>query len=521
MRIEFSGGSGTVTGSSHLIRVKDKRILLDCGLYQGRDEKTRGNDVFAFIPTTIDYLILSHAHIDHSGRIPLLYKRGFRGRVIASPPTVELCDILLRDSAYIHEQDAEWENKKRQRKGMSPLEPLYTIEDAEGALTLFEALEFNEIMDLFDGFRFRFREAGHILGAAITEIFIKEEERKVKLVYSGDLGNQDIPLMKEPFLVEEADYLILESTYGNRFHPDSSNEKKEFIEILNDTYRKGGNVIIPSFAVGRTQELLYILNEARESKALEPGIKVYVDSPLASKSTDIFRRNTRYFDRESQIRMSKGDDVLAFENLFFTESVEDSMELNRSAKGCVIISASGMATAGRVRHHLKHNLWRSECAVVFVGFQAEDSLGRILQDGAKRVKLFGEDIAVHARIHSFTGLSGHADRKGLQDWVKAFKKGPKEIFLTHGDESAAKALKELLAKDGYNVRVARSGDIVPIRDYVKILSGSEVELEKVSVEVALKRLRKKEELIRCVEGLDFETDSNESILEQIRSILDA
>lgn len=520
MRIEFSGAAGTVTGSSHLLRVKDKRVLLDCGLYQGKDEKDRGNDVFAYIPSTIDFLILSHAHIDHSGRIPLLYKRGFRGKVFATPPAKALAEILLMDSAFIHEQDAEWENKKRQRKGLDPVEPLYTVHDAEGALTLFQAVDFNERWTLFEGLDVRFLEAGHMLGAAITELYIQEEERKIKLVYSGDLGNQGIPLMKEPVEVEDADFLIMESTYGNRLHPDNQTEHEELIQIINDTYRRGGNVIIPSFAVGRTQELLYILNEFQEAGRLEPGVKVYVDSPLASKSTQIFKTYSRYFDQESQERMKKGDDVLEFRNLYFTESVEDSMELNRTRKGCVIISASGMATAGRIRHHLKHNLWRPECSIVFVGFQAEGSLGRIIQDGAKVVNLFGEDIAVHAKVYSFSGLSGHADRKGLYNWVKAIRKGPKEIFLTHGDLAAATALKELLAGDGYNVRIAKDGDIVPIKDYVKLVPKiAETDLDKTAVATALMRLRKKEELIKYIETVDFTKVETDDVLEEIGIIL--
>lgn len=520
MRIEFSGGAGTVTGSSHLLRVKDKRVLLDCGLYQGKDEKDRGNDVFAYVPSTIDYLILSHAHIDHSGRIPLLYKRGFRGRIFATPPAVALCRILLMDSAYIHEQDAEWENKKRKRKGLGPIEPLYKTEDAEGALTLFEEIDFNQPTELFEGFKMNFLEAGHMLGAAITEIYIKEDERKIKLVYSGDLGNQGIPLMKEPVEVTEADFLIMESTYGNRLHPDNKVEHEELIKIINDTYRRGGNVIIPSFAVGRTQELLYILNEFQEAGKLERGVKVYVDSPLASKSTAIFKEYSRYFDAESQAKMDKGDEVLEFRNLFFTESVEDSIKLNKTEKGCVIISASGMATAGRIRHHLKHNLWRKECSVIFVGYQAHGSLGRIIQDGVKKVTLFGEEIAVNAKIHSFSGLSGHADRKGLYNWVKAIKKGPKEIFLTHGDSEASEAMKELLAADGYNVRVAKAGDIVPIKDYVKLVpKTSEIDLEKRTVEAALSNLRKKEELIKYIETLDFQRESAEEILESMENII--
>ncbi len=520
MRIEFSGGAGTVTGSSHLLRIKDKRVLLDCGLYQGRDEKDRGNDVFAYIPSTIDVLILSHAHIDHSGRIPLLYKRGFRGKIYTTPPAIALCKILLIDSAFIHGQDAEWENKKRSRKGLAPIEPLYTVEDAENCLELFEPLDFYQEKEIFDGLRINFIEAGHMLGAAITELYIEEESRKIKLVYSGDLGNHNIPLMKEPKEVSEADFLILESTYGNRLHPDTKTEEDELIAIINDTYRRGGNVIIPSFAVGRTQELIYILNEYAEAGKLSPGIKVYVDSPLASKSTDIFKAHMSYFDKETQEKILKGDHVLEFENLFFTESVQDSMALNKVRKGAVVISASGMATAGRIRHHLKHNLWRSECSVVFVGYQAVGSLGRILQEGAKEVTLFGEEIAVNARIHSFSGLSGHADRNGLYNWVKAIRKGPKEIFLTHGDPEASEALKNLLQDDGYNVRVAREGDIVPIKDYIKLVPEIDVYgMKKTAIEDALLRLRKKEQMVKYIESIDFERETEAEILDKMKSIL--
>lgn len=520
MKIEFSGGSGTVTGSSHLLKVNGKNVLLDCGLYQGKDEKTRGNEVFPFIPSKIDYIVLSHAHIDHSGRIPLLYKRGFRGKIFLTPPTKDLARILLLDSAHIHEQDAEWENKKRERKDLNPVEPLYDLEDAEKSIGCFKAVEFNTPHTIFEGFTINFREAGHMLGAAITEIFINEKGKEYKIVYSGDLGNKNIPLITDPETIDETDFLIMETTYGNRLHPDSSKEHEELLKIINDTYKRGGNTIIPSFAVGRTQELIYILNEFMEDGRLEKGVKIYIDSPLASKSTDIFKKNKEYFDKESHNKMKKGDNVLDFPNLYFTESVEDSIILNKTKRGAVIISASGMATAGRIRHHLKHNLWRKESSIIFVGYQAEGTLGRIIQEGAKEVKLFSDNIRINAEVHSFTGLSGHADRIGLYEWVKNFKSYPKEIFLTHGEPEAREAMRKLLVSDGYDVKAPNQGYIASINEDINKKSlTTEFYEYRSPVEVAIKNLRKKEILIKYIENINFDNESISGILNKVEDIL--
>lgn len=520
MKIEFSGGSGTVTGSSHLLKINGKNVLLDCGLYQGKDEKTRGNDVFPFIPSKIDYIVLSHAHIDHSGRIPLLYKRGFRGKIFLTPPAKDLATILLLDSAHIHEQDAEWENKKRERKNLTPIEPLYDLEDAKGSIKCFKELEFNKKYEIFDGFTINFKEAGHMLGAAITEIFIDEEGKEYKLVYSGDLGNKNIPLIKDPDKIDDTDFLIIETTYGNRLHPNSSKEHEELLKIINETYKRGGNTIIPSFAVGRTQELIYILNEFMKAGRLEKGVKIYVDSPLASKSTEIFKKNKKYFDEESQKKIKRGENLLDFPNLYFTESVEDSIVLNNTKRGAVIISASGMATAGRIRHHLKHNLWRKECSVIFVGYQAEGSLGRIIQEGANQVTLFGDEIKINAEVHSFTGLSGHADRNGLYEWIKSFKNYPKEIFLTHGEPEAREAMRKLLVSEGYDVKVPNQGYIASINEDINIKSLTTDFYEYRSpVEVAIKNLRTKEKLIKYIENINFDNESINSIINQLEKIL--
>lgn len=516
MRIDFSGAAGNVTGSSHLLTINGHKVLLDCGLYQGKDEKERGNDVFPFIPEDVEYLILSHAHIDHSGRIPMLFKRGFKGKIIATPPTRELCEIMLLDSAYIQEQDAERDNKKRQRQGKSLVEPLYTVEDAENSLKFFVDLDYESEMEIFKGLKIRFTDSGHMLGSAFTELFIEEEGKEpFILVYSGDVGNHNIPLFKEPKDLERANYLILESTYGNRVHMPALNENEKLIQIINDTVKRGGNVVIPSFAIGRTQEIIYIINEYAESGKLDPNVKVYVDSPLASKATEIFKRNTSYMDEETQEFIRKGDNVFEFPNLFFTDSVEDSMILNATKSGLVIISASGMADAGRVRHHLKHNLWRPECSVCFVGYQAEGTLGQQIQSGKKRVKIFGEDISVNAQIHNFTGLSGHADSIGLLRWTNAFKVKPSKIFLVHGDDDAREALKVKLKEAGYKVEIPMNGTIAKIEGLEDVL-----EYNETMARVEAKNRTVKDKLSEAINSMDLDTMDKDEIIRQLTEAIE-
>jgi len=466
MNLEFYGGAGCVTGSSHILRVKDKTILLDCGLYQGKDEKERPNETFSFHPKGIDYVVLSHAHIDHSGRIPLLYKMGFKGQVISTKATADLCSVMLKDSGHIQEMENEWKNRKRIRQGLEPIEPLYTARIAELSTYLFQGYDYDELIEVFDGFKVRFRDAGHLLGSAIVEIFIKEENsEEVKLVYTGDLGNKNVPLIKDPTMIDSADYLIMESTYGDRLHTNINDEMGQFVQIIKSTLKKGGNVVIPSFAVGRTQEVLYSFNEFIESKALKD-VTVYVDSPLAIESTNIFKRYSNCYDKEAQAIIESGNDPLAFDGLVFSSSAEDSAKINKIQSGAVIISASGMCEAGRIKHHLKHNLWRKECSIVFVGYQAEGTLGRAIVDGARKVKIFGEEIAVNAQIFNLHGLSGHADRNGLFEWVQGFKKKPKQILLVHGDTEAQKSFKELLVTNGYNARIMNVGDTFKLNEKV-------------------------------------------------------
>ena len=519
MKINFSGGAGSVTGSSHLLEVSGRQVLLDCGLYQGADARERGNEEFPFDPSKVDYLVLSHAHIDHSGRIPMLYKEGFKGKIISTSPTYDLCEIMLRDSAYIQEQDAERDNRRRRRSRKKLVEPIYTIQDVEGVLKLFKPIDYQEKIELFPGFQVRFQDAGHMLGSSFVELWLQEKDAdEVKLVFSGDIGNHNIPLMREPHYIEEADILIMESTYGDRLHEPQVNENKKLLELVNSTMRNGGNVVIPSFAVGRTQEILYVLNEFAEAGKLDPKTRVFVDSPLASKATAVFKKNSKYFDRQAQARMDAGDNVLEFPQLFFTDSVEDSKKLNQTKEGLVIISASGMAEAGRIRHHLKHNLWRPESTVIFVGYQAEQTLGRLILEGKEYIKIFGETIAVAARIERMTGLSGHADQAGLIEFVENFKKRkPKKIYLVHGDDEAQVALSAKLKERGYDVFIPQEGTTVDISNLADI--GQIDEIKSVPVEHKKKPDSRKERIIEKVKAWDLESINEDDAINQIRQLL--
>lgn len=501
MKIDFYGAAGCVTGSSHLLNINGKNVLLDCGLYQGRDEKERGNETFPFNPKDIDYVILSHAHIDHSGRIPLLYKKGFKGQILCTEVTKDLCSVMLPDSGHIQEMEVEWKNRKRERQGLQTIEPLYTAKIAELSMYLFTGYKYDEVIDVYDGLKIRFRDAGHLLGAAIVELFIKETgKEEVKVIFSGDLGNKNIPIIKDPSFIDYADYVIMETTYGNRVHENITDELAQLITIIKDTFKRGGNVVIPSFSVGRTQEVLYALNNYIENDYLKD-VKVYVDSPLAIESTKIFEKYSNLYDDEAKSIIDKGDNPLEFDGLLFTNSPEDSAKINKIQSGAIIISASGMCEAGRIKHHLKHNLWRKESSIVFVGYQAEGTLGRSILDGAKKVKLFGEEIAVNANIYALQGLSGHADKNGLFEWVNGFKKKPKEILLVHGDMEARINFKEMLDNKGYNSRIIKFGETYFIND----------KEAKLSV---------REKLIKYIVSADIENMDKETLLKNIKSILE-
>lgn len=457
MKIKFCGGVQSVTGSCHLLTIGTKKILLDCGQFQGgKTMESLNYEDFGFRPSEIDYVILSHAHIDHCGRIPLLIKLGFSGTIFCTPSTLDLVQIMLRDSAYIHEREAEWKTRKNERAGKKPSEPLYTIQDAEASFSHFEAVLYGQTKQICDEVKIKFRDAGHILGSAITEIWATENGKTSKIVFSGDLGMKDRPILRDPELIQDADYVIMETTYGNRVHPENCASVEQLIDIILRTTQRGGNVVIPAFAVGRTQELIYQLNRfyeenSPEHKAELDKIKVYVDSPMATSATEIFRRNAQAFDDETREYIMKGDHPLDFKNLIFTRSSQESQALNFNSEPKVIMSASGMCDAGRIKHHLKHNLWNARNSIVFVGYQAEGTLGKRIKDGEKSVSIFGEKIYVNAEIDSLEGMSGHADRDSLLNWLSGFEKEPKEIFLVHGETQSkldfAAYVKEKLGYD--------------------------------------------------------------------------
>ena len=449
MKIKFCGASTGVTGSCHLLTSGEHKILLDCGQFQGGKAQDALNyEKFPFEPSEIECVVLSHAHIDHCGRLPLLTKRGFEGKIYCTDATADLLSVMLKDSAYIHEKETEWKNRKAERAGREQVEPLYTIEDAEKALSLVSPILYDQQIEINSDMKIVFNDAGHILGSAITELWVTEDDKESKIVFSGDLGMEGRPILRDPTYIKKADYVIMETTYGNRIHKELGSGVEKLIEIILNTTRRGGNVVIPSFAVGRTQELIYELNRFYDSnneyrKELDK-IFVYIDSPMATTATEIFRRNAQVFDEETREYILKGDNPLEFKNLKFTRSSKESQDLNFNKEPKIIISASGMCEAGRIRHHLKHNLWNPKNSIVFVGYQGQGTLGRSLVEGIKMVTLFGEEIQVNAEIHNLEGFSGHADQNGLFAWLAHFEQKPKQIFLVHGEEKSKKDFAKLV-----------------------------------------------------------------------------
>ena len=461
MKLTFVGATHEVTGSCHYIHAAGKHILLDCGMEQGIN--VFENVDLPVEESLIDYVFLSHAHIDHSGLLPLIYAKGFRGQIIATEATCDLCSIMLRDCAHIQMQDAEWKNRKAKRTaGMPPVEPLYTMEDADGAIKCLLPFHYDKIYDVCEGIQVRFTDVGHLLGSASIELWLTEDGITRKLVFSGDIGNKKGTLIKEPAYVKDADYVIMESTYGDRYHDaDHPDYVKELANIISETMARGGNVVIPSFAVGRTQEILYYIREIKQQELVPefPDFPVYVDSPLAVEATGIFQKNmTDCFSEEARALVSKGINPLTFPGLTLSITSEESKMINFDEEPKVIISASGMCEAGRIRHHLKHNLWRPECTVLFVGYQAVGTLGRMIVEGEKEVKLFGEPIDVRAQIMTLPGMSGHADKNGLLEWIQNIGEKPQRVFVVHGDDTSTKMFTECLRTEyGYNAYAPYSG----------------------------------------------------------------
>ena len=442
IRVTCLGGAGSVTGSCYLVESPhNKKILVDCGMFQGgRQMEDRNKGPWGFDPKEIETLLLTHAHIDHSGRIPKLVKDGFTGRIITSPPTAELCEIMLLDAAHIQEMDAEWQTRKNRRQARTDVEPLYTTEDAEASLKFFQPMERDRIFTIEPGVKARLRNAGHILGSCILELWVEAGTESLKIVFSGDLGKKDQLIVKAPHEIFNADYLFVESTYGNRRHRSLKESKQEMIEAIRYSVAAGEKIIIPAFAVERTQEILYILSEFLRN-SLIPDIPIYLDSPLAIKATEIFRKNRTYYDKEASAIVDSGYNPFDMPNLHFTPTTRESMAINEAKGPAIVIAGSGMCTAGRIKHHLKHNLWRPGASIVIVGFQAKGTTGRQIVDGARQVKIFRENVAVRARVFTIGGFSAHADQEDLLEWISHFESNPK-VFVVHGETVASTALAE-------------------------------------------------------------------------------
>lgn len=444
MKVEFLGGIRTVTGSATLLEKGGLKWLIDCGMFQGgKGIEERNRNIQPYHPEELSFVLLTHAHIDHSGLIPKLVKKGFRGRVISTKATLDLCEVMLRDSGHIQEMEAEWQNRKHQRSGKRKIQPLYTVKDAEESLRNFQTVHYDEVFHLGDGVKLRFQDAGHILGSAIIEIWIEEKGQEKKLVFSGDLGSSGQPIVRDPSWIAEGDVVWLESTYGNRFHKSREETVQELLKVIQEALANQAKVVIPAFAVERTQDIIYTLGELIR-KGFIPSIPVYIDSPLAISATEIFKKNSDYFDPETKALLLGGENPLELPEIIYTRTTEESKAINEDTRPGIIVSASGMCDSGRIKHHLKHHLWRKESHIVIIGYQAEGTIGRRIVDGAKTVRLFGEEIAVRAHIHTLGGFSAHADQKGLIDWLSHINNPRLEVFINHGEEKVSMELSQLI-----------------------------------------------------------------------------
>lgn len=510
MKITFLGATRTVTGSNYLVEAGGKKFLVDCGMWQGKAELEEENfQEFEFNPLAIDFVLLTHAHIDHSGRIPKLYKEGYRGKVYAHKATCDLCALMLPDSGHIQEQESQWKNKKRIRRGEEPREPLYTAEEAARSLEIFEPVVYDQIIEITPDIHVRYNDAGHMLGSSIIELWVKEEGKEVKTVFTGDLGNNDIPLLNPITMIEDADYLVMESTYGSRLHVKNEEKAELFLDIVSETLDQGGTVVIPSFAVGRTQEILYEINHLKEEKNDEEFKRkyqtlmkapVYVDSPLAISATEVFRENTDLFDEDIKEEIMRGDNPLEFPGLQFTRTADESKALNEDPKPAIIISASGMCEVGRIKHHLKHNIWNPKSTILFVGYQAPGTLGYQIVNGAKKVKIFGEEMAVNARVEYIEGYSGHADQEGLMNFIYSFLKKPKQIFLVHGEEESQDVLRDKIETEtNLSVTVPNFGETYELNGEVVLTHQVERKIPVTLKSEVLKRLEKLKEEMKDME----------------------
>lgn len=483
MKITFLGATHEVTGSCYYLEAAGKKFLVDCGMEQGPDNFE--NEELPVNPSDLDFALLTHAHIDHSGNFPALYAKGFQGPIYATEATCDLCDIMLRDSAHIQMFEAEWRNRKGRRSGKPEFVPAYTMEDAIGVLRNFVSCEYGQTIHLSEGIKVRFIDAGHLLGSASIELWMLEDGKEEKIVFSGDIGNINQPLIKDPTYLTQADYVVMESTYGDRTHGERPDYAKALAKVIQRTFDRGGNVVIPSFAVGRTQEMLYFIRQIKEEKLVHgyDGFKVYVDSPLANEATTIFREHhLDCYDEEATRLIQQGINPISFQGLKTSITSEDSKAINFDEERKVIISASGMCDAGRIKHHLKHNLWDRNNTILFVGYQAVGTLGRALIEGAEQVKLFGEEIHVAAEICQLPGISGHADVDGLLKWAGSFRENPpKQVFVTHGEDAVTEIFAGRLKEEfGYSAMAPFSGTIYDLAGNVCIHEAKGIRLKKKS-----------------------------------------
>ncbi len=525
MKVTFLGATRTVTGSNFLVEGAGKKFLVDCGMWQGKAEQEMENSQeFEFNPTEIDFMLLTHAHIDHSGRIPKLYNEGFRNKIYAHKATCDLCALMLPDSGHIQETEAEWKNKKRKRKGEEPINPIYTAEDALRCLEIFEPVQYDQIIEITPEIHVRFNDAGHMLGSSIIEVWIKEGDKETKTVFTGDIGNNDIPLLSPPTMIEDTDFLVMESTYGSRLHMRNDEKAQIFLDVVSETLDNGGTVVIPSFAVGRTQEILYEINKLKDEhdddefrrkyKTLMKA-SVYVDSPLAISATEVFRENTELFDEETKEEIMRGDNPLEFPGLKFTRTAEESKELNEDQTPSIVISASGMCEVGRIKHHLKHNLWNPKSTILFVGYQAPGTLGYSIVNGAKTVKIFGEEIAVNARIEYIEGYSGHADQELLINCIYSYIKKPKHIFLVHGEPESQDVLADkIITETGIGVTIPEFGETYEFNDEITMTNKIQRKVNKNIKSEVLQRLGKLKDELKDMEVFVNEDLQDENLRDE-------
>ena len=525
MKITFLGATRTVTGSNFLVEAAGKKFLVDCGMWQGREDiEIQNGEDFEYNPAEIDFMLLTHAHIDHSGRIPKLYNEGFRNKIYAHKATCDLCTLMLPDSGHIQEAEIEWKNRKRIRKGEKELPPLYTAEDALKSLEVFEPVKYDEIVEITPDIHVRFNDAGHMLGSSIIELWVKEDGKETKTVFTGDLGNNDIPLLSEPTMIESTDYLVMESTYGSRLHLRNEEKAKMFLDIVSETLDNGGTVVIPSFAVGRTQEILYEINKLKDiitdeefKRRYKTLMKspVYVDSPLAISATEVFKENMELFDEETQAQIMQGDNPLEFPGLEFTRTADESKALNEDPKSSIIISASGMCEVGRIKHHLKHNLWNPKSTILFVGYQAPGTLGYSIVNGAKKVKIFGEEIAVNARIEYIEGYSGHADQEGLMNFIYSFITKPKHIFLVHGEPESQDILQAKIEEETkIGVTIPEFGETYELNEKVEMTHKIERKVANTLRSEIMGRLSKLKEEVKDMESYVIQDVDNKNLRDE-------